>query len=76
MLTAIQIIVFKQGGTQAPRWVSPVVIGWFIITLVLANVLPQWLADDLTAAGYHAIDDPRVISRVSRGAGFIYLKSE
>jgi len=76
VLTVVQIVVLKRGGTKAPSSVFPVIIAWFIGTLVLANALPRWLASDLTAAGYHAIDDTREIARVSRGASLIYLKDE
>lgn len=71
VLTVVQIVVLKRGGTMAPSWVFPVIIAWFIGTLALANILPSWLAADLAAAGYHAIDDPQEIARVSRGASLV-----
>jgi hypothetical protein len=74
LMTAIQIVGLKRGQTAVARWASPVILAWFAGTLVLANVLPDRLADTLTAAGYHAIDDPREISRLSRGKSVIYVK--
>ena len=74
LMTGIQIVGLKRGQTAVARWASPVILAWFAATLVLANVLPDRLADTPTAAGYHAIDDPREISHVSRGASVVFVK--
>ena len=76
LMTAIQIAGLKRGQSAVARWASPAILAWFAATLVLANVLPDRLADTLTAAGYHAIDDPREISRVSRGASVVFVKAK
>ena len=50
------------------------VIGWFVISLVLAYFIPLVMQNRLERAGYVACDNPQVISRVSRGKSLIFVQ--
>lgn len=75
VLTLIQFVGMKRGVAAISGWAAPVTIAWFAGTLALAHFVPNFLSDDLRAAGYQAVDDPREVSRVSRGASLIFVKT-
>jgi len=54
---------------------NAIIVIWFIICLVLANVIPLLDAYRFEKSGYYACQDVRVISRVSRGESVIYVKT-
>lgn len=75
VLTLIQQVGLKRGVAAISGWAAPVTIAWFAGTLALAHFVPSALSDDLKSAGYQAVDDPREVSRISRGASLIFVKA-
>lgn len=75
VLTLIQYVGLKRGVAAISGWAAPVTIAWFAGTLALAHFVPNHLIDDLTSAGYKAVDDPREVSRISRGTSLIFVKA-
>jgi len=55
---------------------NQLVIGWFIGTLVLANLIPYYLQSKLEENEYLACHDPAEISRAAKGESLIYTKSD
>ncbi|MCG8427117.1 MAG: hypothetical protein MI754_07170 [Chromatiales bacterium] len=72
IFTIIEIAGRKGNGKSVQHWAGPLVLGWFIGGLALANIIPYWLEQSLTDAGYIPCHDPAEISRVSRGESLIY----
>ena len=75
VLTLIQYVGLKRGVAAISGWAAPATIVWFAGTLALAYFVPSFMSDELTSAGYHAVDDPSEVSRISRGASLIFVKS-
>lgn len=63
-------------GEVTKKYASKILIGWFLFTLVVANVAPIYVNYELENAGYQSCHDPREISRVSPGKSLIYLKGK
>lgn len=55
---------------------SQLLVGWFIFTLVLANVLPAYLKNRFTEAGYTQCIDPAALQRVTRAESRVYTLGE
>lgn len=75
VFTFVEIAGRRQMLKPITRWAGPLVLGWLILGLVVANIIPYWLGRSLTSAGYIACHDPKEISRVGRGESLIYQKT-
>lgn len=74
VLSIIQMIGLKNPQQQPPRYSNQIVIFWFVAMLIVANLIPYNLQQKFEMAGYTKCDDPREISRISRGESSVYTK--
>ena len=74
VLSIIQYFGIRNKQSKMLKHGGLVVIGWFVFTLLLANAFPYYLTNKLEKAGYERRDDPNEISRVSRGASYLYVR--
>lgn len=54
---------------------NKILIGWFLGTLLLANLIPYYIQSTFDKNGYIACHDPAEISRAGGGESLIYVKS-
>ncbi|MET1254959.1 hypothetical protein [Aliikangiella maris] len=54
----------------------PILIFWFTLCLLLANILPYVIEDKLIQAGYIPCKNTRAISPVSKGHNYLYSKND
>lgn len=74
LLAAIQIIGKNKDGQRVARYANPLLVVWFIASLLLAIIVPRYLTKTLENASYTACVDPREISRLFPGRSYIYTK--
>lgn len=73
LFSVVEYAGAKKRFSWLLRHASQLVIGWFVLTLVLAFLIPFVMQNRLEKAGYVGCENPRVISRVSRGESLIYV---
>lgn len=76
LFSAIEYAGAKNKLLWVRSYSNPLVIGWFITTLILAYFIPVVMQHRLNSAGYVACDNPQVISRVSRGKSLIFVHKD
>jgi hypothetical protein len=64
----------NKGVEAVASYASKLVIIWFLVTLVLANVIPWLVEHQFEMHQYVACEDPEVITNVGRGESLIYKK--
>ena len=64
----------KESGVVLLRRANQFVLAWFVATLVFSYSVPQFQKSRFAKASYVACDNPRSISRVSRGKSLLYVK--
>jgi hypothetical protein len=64
----------KRNNQTPPKYSSLWVVGWFILMLVLANVMSYYIENRFEHNGYVKHDDPDEISRIAKGESSIYVK--
>lgn len=72
VLGVIQYSGLRNKESKILKFGNQVIVIWFIFTLLLANLIPLYLANKFEEAGYVKCKDIREISRVSRGESIIY----
>jgi len=75
VLSLIQYAGLKNKLASLLKYANQALLAWFLMMILLANLIPGYLSDKLEAAGYTKCDDPREISRVSKGESSFYIKS-
>lgn len=73
-LSLIQYMGLRQSNNIIYQHASMFLVAWFVATLVIAYSIPQLQKSRFETASYVACDNPRSISRVSRGKSLIYVK--
>ncbi|HEY9051240.1 MAG TPA: hypothetical protein VIQ03_06825 [Gammaproteobacteria bacterium] len=74
VLSLIQYKGIRNEKAKILKYANQLLIAWFLIMLMLANLIPYYLTHKLEEAGYVGCDDPREVSRVGRGASYLYFK--
>ena len=68
----------KGKSNKISQWIyvnaTKISISWFIASLILANIAPFLILRKFENAGYIKCDDPREVSRISRGRSLILVK--
>lgn len=75
-LTLIQYLGLRKSENTIYRHASVFLVGWFVASLAIAFSIPQLQKSRFEKTSYVACDDPKSISRVSRGKSLIYIKSK
>ena len=75
VLSLIQYTGLKNKLASLQKFANQALLAWFLTMILLANLIPAYLSDKLETAGYTKCDDPREISRVSKGESSFYIKS-
>ena len=73
-LSLIQYMGLRQSNNIIYQHASMFLVTWFVATLVIAYSIPQLQKSRFEKASYVACDNPKSISRVSRGKSLIYVK--
>ena len=73
VLSFIQYAGLENSESAISRYASQIVIGWFLIMLVAANVIPSYLENQLESAGYVKCADPDEVARLGRGESSVYM---
>jgi len=76
VLSIIQYSGIKNKKSWFVEHGNQVTVYWFVLMLLLANLIPYYLTNKLEDAGYVKCDDLAEISRVAKGESSIYKKSE
>ncbi|WP_372625389.1 hypothetical protein [Arsukibacterium sp.] len=74
-LSFIQYMGLRQSKNIVCKHASMFLVAWFVATLVIAYSIPQLQKSRFSKASYVACDNPKSISRISRGESLIYVKS-
>ncbi|KKO45284.1 hypothetical protein WG68_11205 [Arsukibacterium ikkense] len=74
LFSLIQFLGLRKSKSIVFKRANEFVLAWFIATLVIAYSIPQLQKSRFEKASYVACDNPRSISRVSRGKSLIYVK--
>ena len=57
------------------KYGNQVLLAWFLVMILLVNLIPTFLSNKLEATGYTKCDDAREISRVTKGESSYYIKN-
>lgn len=64
----------KNGLESVSSYTGKSIIIWFLVTLLLANIIPFYWQHKFESHGYTACHDPEEINRVARGDSFVMMK--
>ena len=68
----IQYAGLKCKESKVLKYANQIAIVWFVLMLILANLIPYYLSNNMETSGYVKCDDPSEISRVVKGESSLY----
>lgn len=74
VLAIVQYVGLKNKQSIIFKYANQGIIAWFLLMILLANVLPNYLTNKLDEAGYSICENPGEIYRVAKGEGSYYIK--
>lgn len=74
VFSVIQYVGQRNEQSWLLKYANQVIIAWFVVMLILANVIPHYLQTRLEYGGYTKCEDPAEISRVGRGESSLYMR--
>ena len=74
LISALEFIESKWQPSWLAHRASHFIAGWFIFCLILANIIPYYLEQKITDAGYISCHNQDEISRVAKGESLIFQK--
>lgn len=74
LFSLIQFLGLRNSDSIILRHANAFIVAWFIATLIISYSIPQLQKSRFEKASYIACDNPKSISRVSRGKSLIYVK--
>jgi len=74
VLSVIQYVGLKNKHAKMLKFGNQILVFWFVMMILLANIIPYYLVNKLEVAGYMKVKDPREISRVAKGESSFYIR--
>ena len=75
LMRIVQAVILIAKAKDYHKNLNLLFVAWFILCLILANVIPYKIKKDLIASGYHYCGQME-LHRISRGSNTIYQLSE
>ena len=72
VFSVIQYVGLRNSESSIVKYANQIIIVWFVLMLILANLLPFHVKGKFEEMGYSKCSDPKEISRVARGESSIY----
>jgi len=76
VLSIIQYAGLKNKQARLLKYGNQFLVAWFLLMLLLANLIPSYLSSTLEKADYVKCVDPREISRIAKGESSYYTKND
>ena len=66
-MSVLQFVGSRNGKSSLLKYGNQILVVWFVLMLMLANMIPFSITNKMETAGYVKCEDSREISRVSKG---------
>jgi hypothetical protein len=71
-MSIIQYVGLKNKNAKILKIANQILVFWFVLMILLANLIHYYLSNKLEDAGYTKCDAPREISRTVKGESSYY----